>query len=300
MTMLHSGDRRLRTPRRGARSQGRSSRTGALLKGLGTPKAILGLVLLYLAVMYLLIYAVDVQDAFGLRSRMLALDMNGPAVWYQVFASRKLTSILQWALLAAATPIAGIMAGRLKESGRQGPGAFWSLISVALALTLMGDGGNFHDIVVSYGSDLFPEYATLITIVVRLCLFGGISAILAYALVVHGRSVWGTAGFRPFIVMAYAAAALGAFSDVSTWIGFYEAAGLFVHNTLAQGQLVLFPTHTLASQAGLFMDSVWEESLELFSYAAFLAAALVYRNAMRSSRPAADPEEAAAPARPPA
>ena len=261
----------------------RSDSSVAGLPALVRPRPVLSVTLLYLLACYLAFLAVDVFDVLG--SRELLGRADGKPLWFHLFGEAMPTEWLQWVWLGATTIVGALAASRAFSAGHRQVARFLLLLSVAGALMLIEDAGNVSHQQAQLLQQLAGE-SSLIRVGGRLPVFVVIAAVPTYALIRY----WPTlrtypSGHRLFLA-GYGIYGLAAFSSVpaNLLFGFYGRAGDWALNTLFGGRLV--PIEDYWGVEGdatnlVFMDFVYEESLELIAASLLLATALSLYHTLR-------------------
>ena len=256
------------------------------------PARILRLVGAYLLFAWLAIAIVDVFDVAGLRAG-LGRDQGGP-VWVHLFTEAGVTEMLQWLLLATVTLVAAIRSGEQWERRNVEAARFLTLLALSATLMLIEDAGNPSHSLAHYGEDILGRSGFLIELIFRLPVFLIIGAVPLYAFIRYWPKIArGRNGSRLLIggVAAYGAAA---FSSVpaNLLFDFYPRFGPWFSQRILGGRLLpLEPFDSLVGQMSsrdftgwLFMDYVYEESIELIGAALLLAGVLALGAALSADR----------------
>lgn len=246
----------------------------------------------YLLFAWTLVAVIDVYDVAGLRSS-LGRDDGGP-VWIHLFGEARVTEMLQWLLLATVSLVAAIRAGELRQLGNTRGARFFTLIGVSAALMLIEDAGNPSHQLVRYAEDILGTSGFTIELLFRAPVFIVIGAVPLYAFIRYWPSV---ARGRPgggFLLGGVAAYGVAAFSSVpaNLLFDYYTRVGPWLTDRVLGGRLLLLEVPPRQSAefsspeytSALFMDYVYEESIELVGAALLLAGVLALGQVLTKSR----------------
>ena len=208
--------------------------------------------------------AFDFYDIAGVRFFMEAIDLDKPRVWFHIFNEQGPTEMLQWLFLGLITLASIFTSGQLLEHNNHRLGYFWFLIGILTLILLMEDGANVSHRFNQYMGYISPE--TLLNSRAIVYLMYIIIALipivkywkdfyyykLSFKYLISGYLVYGFAGF---------------FSVFLGVLGISRAPiGNFIINNLHGGILNYADPLYLNEDVGeIFMDTVVEESIELFA-----------------------------------
>ncbi|SER60294.1 hypothetical protein [Salisediminibacterium halotolerans] len=263
---------------------------------------------LFLIASLLFFVAVDIFNVFGVSERLLAMQDGETAyVWYHWYEFP--VEVLQWPTLAAAMLIFAIVYGKASERPETADLSplgsapivrrFSLLIAAGLLLMLLEDAGDVRHIITDLmnmltggagGGSRYGYAATLF----ELGYFAALAAVMLFAIVRYRhafirdqRTVYWLAGGIVFYAVAvassWAGSAFGAVLDISqlyTAVGNRAVELLFVNGAHSEA-LYEHARETVGNVGFMFMDRVYEETLELMGAAFLLAAAVRVYNLMR-------------------
>jgi hypothetical protein len=256
------------------------------LPALVRSRTILSVTLVYLLACYFLFLVVDVFDVLGSRE-LLGRD-DGMPLWFHLFGEAMPTEWLQWSWLASTSIVAAMAASRAFSVSRAQIARFLLLLSVAGALMLIEDAGNVSHQQAQLLQQITGE-SDLARVGGRLPVFVVIAAVPTYALIRYWSALREYPYSHRLFLAGYGIYGLAAFSSVPANLAFdfYDRAGGWVVDTLLGGRLV--PVEDYWGIDGdatrlVFMDFVYEESLELIAAGLLLAAALSLYGTLRAAR----------------
>ncbi|GEL07211.1 hypothetical protein [Salisediminibacterium halotolerans] len=263
---------------------------------------------LFLFASLLLVVAVDIMNVFGVSERLLAAQDGETAyVWYHWYEFP--VEVLQWPALAAAMLLFGIIYGNASERSAGadlsplGPPPivrrFSLLIAAGLLLMLLEDAGDVRHIItdlmnmITGGAGSGSRYGYAATLF-ELGYFAALAAVMLFAIVRYRAAfiadrravIWLAGGivfYAVAVTSSWAGSAFGAVLDISqlyTAIGNRAVELLFVNGAHSEA-LYEQARDTVGNVGFMFMDRVYEETLELMGAAFLLAAAVRVYNLMR-------------------
>lgn len=241
---------------------------------LPTPGPVLLLGLGYLAVAWLVFFAVDVGNFLGARD-WLEARVGMPVIWYHLTEEGSVHELFQWAFLGGLGICAAVASGVLMRAGAVRPARFWGLFAVAGVFMLIEDTGDPRFYIAALARDAFGDMGGRVAEAFFLLLIG-LVPLLAIAL--YGRSVaWcrSTVVFLAVGIVSYAlAGGTSALSKFGTW---YAEVGGFIDQVILRGALLPVADYgSIWTNGPVLMDYWLEESLELVGAMALLAACLAY------------------------
>lgn len=251
------------------------------------PRTVLVVAIGYLLLALMMVGVVDVFDVAGLRSRLGRED--GAPLWLHLFQQASITEVLQWSALAVLALLASHGAGRLavfsvgSRASWQREQRFLTLLAVSALLMLIEDAGNPSHRLAQYVYDLLGQESLTIEVIARFPVHLIVAGVPLYTFLrywpsaVRGRPGAGLllGGIGAYGVTAFSSGPANALFD------FYERVGPVVAERLLGGRLLpVEPPPGLALRfseevftGALFMDYVYEESIELIGVALLLAGA---------------------------
>lgn len=240
--------------------------------------------------------AVTLVDLLGLVRLEQQLTAVGrqPVLWATVLGEGGPVENTQWALLGAGAAGSAYLAGILRGRGQEGANRFWAIMSAALVLMLLEDAGNIRHHLGSYvnlltGAEDGTHPAAVATERTVLLL---IALVPVYALLYHRTLPWRSAPTRRLLIGGYVAYGTVATTNATRdFFGWYERAGDWVLTRVFAGRLGEISQS--AQDRGLttgheFMDTVFEESLELVGATMLCAAVVAYASHIRTDPSLAD------------
>ncbi len=261
----------------------------------------------FLLLSYLLIYAVDIRNIFGLRD-LLVRVLRIPYFWFYWFQA-PVENPLQWLLLGGAVITFASIAGAAYQSGDRRTGAFGLLMGFGLLLLLLEDAGDvrhvYRTIVEAFaGAGQYAIEGTygIAGTLFELAYFAVLAAIMIFALWRYRDVYWSSRTPRAYFAvgvvlygLAVSSSWLGnAFRAVTPFRDLYSIAGERVIAGLFRGRpdttAILKRTSQAVANDGMhplefaIMDRVYEESLELLAAGAFFVAGLALLFAYQARR----------------
>jgi hypothetical protein len=189
------------------------------------------------------------------------------AAWWLLFANGHPIEWVQWFVLAAVT----VSAARLSAYAKGENGPFLLLLAVGAALMLIEDAGDIRHAIAGWGEGIVGgQVAGLPSrMLFEVPYLAALATVPLYALMRHGRTVCGDPAIRKFVAGSYGLYAVAAAASGFRALGYYEALGRRVDQWTG-GRLVVQPFDAGRGHH-LFVDSLFEETVELLA-AAFLLA----------------------------
>ena len=232
---------------------------------------VLASLLAFLAVPWGLFLTVDVFDVAGSRAVLAA----GFPTWARLFSEGHVVEWGQWLCLGAAATTAGVVAGQSRAGGDSHSTALWVLVGISAALLLIEDAGNPSHRVSGWASAVLGE-GEVAGRAGRLPVFVVVAGVPTYAIVRYWRSLRADRRSSALLLSGLGCYAFAGFSSVVlnvVW-DFYDRAGEFVTHTLLGERLARVPAGPWGgpeATGALFMDTVYEETLELLAAGLILA-----------------------------
>ena len=260
-------------------------------------QTVVGAAAAYLTVAWLSIILIDVIDVAGLRSTLGRDD--GAPLWVHLFGEGSITEILQWTVLGLVALVVSQAAGALRAPSEWRERRFLSLLGLGVVLMLIEDAGNPSHRVARYVRDFLGEGSYLIELLSRLPVLLLVGGVPLYA---FARYWWPAVRGRPgggLLLSGLIAYGIAAFSSVPANIlfNFYPRAGRWVTESLFGGRLqpleqtapwqLRFSAEEFTGT--VFMDYVYEESIELIGVTFLLAGSLALSRFLAQS--SAQPKE---------
>ena len=244
--------------------------------------------LAYLAMAWVLFFAVDVFNLFGSRDLLSRVLPDNPSTWYQLFRDGRVTEWLQWGALGIAGLIAAIHAGRLYE--RQDPAAqrlarFWVLIALALTLMLIEDAGNVRHMLRWYAYRLTDM--VMAERAVEFAYFSVLAGIPLYALLRYWRDHRQHGPTHRYLLAAFAFYGIAGLSSATRhWGEWHDRVGEAALATIRRvdENFVIYRHVSYDGQVRegyWLMDMIVEESVELLGATMFLCAAMAFLHVLR-------------------
>jgi hypothetical protein len=241
----------------------------------------------YILLAWAAVALVDVGNVLALRDRL------EQPLWAHLFSNGRPTEWVQWYSLGAAMLMAVFASGRCAAAvgGRvSGHAAFWVIMSVALALMMIGDAGELRQEVMEYVRLLG---APSMVGIVELSYFVALGCIPLYALARYGRHLLVYPRVVVFVLLGFGFYGVAAASNATrNWGGgWYGIVGARIQESL---DMVIVAGQSAQESGQWFVDALLEETLELFGATFLLAAALSYlRSASRDQRHGLQPHSPA-------
>lgn len=249
------------------------------------PRHVFIVISAYLVLAWSAVVLVDVVNVFGIRERLDVI------MWANLFGNGRVSEWVQWYTLGATALLAMYFAGALRgarDEEVRGQGMFWAVMGVALVLMLIEDAGDVrHEIrrVVELLTGQ-PRHTGMLDRVVEFSYFVALASVPLYALLRYARHLRSRPVVLVYVLAGFSFYALAAISSATrNWGGWYASVGVKVQETFA----LRVPEGMPPEQYGHWLiDSLYEETVELFGVMFFLAAAVTFLNAaVRSHRPQA-------------
>lgn len=223
------------------------------------------------ALLWSAVVLVDVFDVFGSRTLLFVRGdelVERPALFRRLFDNQSLVEWLQWGSLVGASVAAGFAAGRLHVlRGRRAAAPVLCLAAFVGGLVAKDAGSPRHVL----RRELYElTGSSFVRAVSELAVFAVVGVLGAAVLVAIWPIVRDAPRARNPLLGGYLAYGLAAGMSASTLDGiWYPAAGAFVQRTVFGDRMLEF-----GSRDFYLMDSLVEESIELFAAALLLVAAL--------------------------
>jgi hypothetical protein len=217
-----------------------------------------------------LVFASEWFDAFGLRHRH--------PLWMDLFNNRPV-EWSQWFVLAAAIAAAGFLAGRLHAGPRRRAALFFAWLAIGIGLMLIEEAGDIRHDVSGYVARWFGQeiFGLPYRVVSDVPYFALLAVVPLYAILRYGRDVWPSRSMRPYLVGAYGLYALaGVASGLRHYRQLYSRIGARIDALLFDGVLTRPETMDEPRKHFMIVDSMVEETVELFAAAFLLAAVLAF------------------------
>lgn len=284
-------------------STGLQRNRNTLLRWLPTARAISWVFFGYLAFVWVFVAVVDVYDVGGLRSA-LGRDVGVPA-WFHLFGEGDPTEWMQAIALygvVAATAAAVGVCSLDDDEDLSSLVPFLLLICAGTALLLLEDTSNVGQEIGSWVGEAVGKDSVLVHLA-RVPIFALAGAIPVYALGRYHRQVREVSGKALALFFAgYAVLGLMAFTGefVNLIVPLYQWAGDFVFETLFSGRALelqvqspgFFPGVGEDLTSVVFMDFVYEESLELIAATLLLLGSIALLRTVIDRRVPVDPASA--------
>lgn len=250
----------------------------------GWPEAVIVGVICSLAIAHLAVVLIDVANVAGLGD--VIGERSGAAAWVHIFGEANPIEWVQWALIGALIVVAARQSGESDPRSDRPARAFWLLVAVGATMMLMEDAGNVRHRLVDWAEmSGVIDADGLMNLAVEAAWFAAIAAVFGWAALAHGRRIgfpqktliYGSAGVAFYAVAVVSSAT----RDLGDW---YQRAGAAAVANVYGGNLELPRGWDVAEAHHVFMDFVYEESLELLGAGFLLAAALAFRGPSTTSR----------------
>ncbi len=279
--------------------------TRALRRVLLRPETVFYSAVGFLIVSYALVYAIDIQNLFGVRD-LLVRVLRVPYFWFYWFQA-PVENPLQWLMLGAVVIVFAMIAGGAGgRAERRGEREFALLMAIGFLLMLLEDAGDvrhvYRTIIEAFfggGGYAIEDTYGLVGTLFELSYFGLIGGIIAFALLRYRALYRQESTVRRYFVRGFVLYALAVgsswvgnafravtdFRDVYTVAGDWVTARLFL--TRADTREIFQRSNAELLDSGMhplqfaFLDRVYEESLELLGAASFLVAAIALYDVLR-------------------
>ncbi len=219
---------------------------------------ILGFVIGFILISYLLIFLVDIMTDRP--------DAMASPLWVHFYREGGFAEMLQWAGLGTCSVVSAMMWGRSTRNGApENPDdRFWLFFSIGTLIMLIEDAGNPRHMLARYfDAGLGFDHSGLIP---ELLVFGTIGVLLLYPLYYYGGVTKTTAKTRKLVISGYVFYAIAAASSfVGTiqfptgpgeWYMIYWDVGMFLQDITNNDIIGDQSPH-------LIVDFMWEETVEL-------------------------------------
>lgn len=263
------------------------------------PEIIFWLFLGFLLVSYTLILLIDVHNIYDLRDRWYS-DYEISFFWYQWFVT-PVEMPIQWVTLSAVVYGFFLNARTAHSISDERPTIFWRLMGLGAILMVLEDIYDIRHRVRDFltgqlGSDSYGVFGTFF----ELGYFALLGGVLLYAFFRYRDTFWEYTKARNYLIAGYVFYAIAAGSswagsafqattegdDLYTAIGRRLTEFLFFRDQETKDlfeqinePLISGPFNTLEFY---FVDSVYEESLELLGAGALVVAAIAFHRQYRS------------------
>lgn len=219
---------------------------------------VLGFVIGFILISYLLIFMVDIM--------MQRPDAMASQLWVHFYREGGFAEMLQWVGLGTCSVLSAMMWGRSTRDGApENPNdRFWLFFSIGTLVMLIEDAGNPRHMLARYfDAGLNFDHSGLIP---EILIFGTIAILLLYPLYRYGEVTKTTTKSRKLIVSGYVLYAIAALSSfVGTiqfptgpgeWYMIYWDIGVYLQEITSNDIIGDQSPHLIA-------DFIWEESIEL-------------------------------------
>ncbi len=232
------------------------------------PKKVLYFVGVCLLLSYLLIYLLDIQEIW----------QGNRKVWFVLFKEAGPIENLQWFVLGLFSIVSAFISGNLWYQNKFHKSRFWLLLSILGTIMVIEDAGNishsFRTYVIPLGLAIpgLPDQ--------RIIVYAIYGLVALYPILIYFKHKLSFPLPFKFIVIGYLVYAFISFSSASQdIISWYQPVGDFLIDFVGSGKLyfTLPETYWAYEILGyLFMDTVFEESVELISAAFLLSGAFAF------------------------
>ena len=244
-------------------------------------------VLFFIGLSVLLTILVDIVNIFNVKAFMnRALDV--PYFWYHWFTI-PLEIPLQWYLLGSIVVVFAMIAGGAYERNEKQIFYFWFLLSLGVVLMIVEDAGNVrHEIRWMIESVADEEQYGFFGTISELLYFAIIGVIMLFALIRYRNVYWHLIDVKKYLFLGYlfyglgvASSFLGSAFESVTGFSLYEKTGTFIMDSFFLNDEKTELTYEIALETMedlnfMFMDKVYEESLELIGAGALLTAGFFF------------------------
>lgn len=257
---------------------GEEATSAEALSWLPSTRTVLVVFVGYLLLTVSLVLVVDIYDVAGLRAT-LGRD-RGVMAWMVLFDEGSPMEWMQATALYGALACSAVVVGLSLRDGHRGWSGFAGVWSLALAVMLLEDTGNVGQRLANWAMEFTGRDAAIIPLV-RLPVFLIAGALPLYAVWRYRR----TLATAPRAVLGCLAAGYGAYGLVAATgevLPLYPRFGRFLFETVFAGRARLisdleqpqYADTTATETHSLFLDYVYEESLELLGATFLLCAAI--------------------------
>jgi len=270
-------------------------KTKHTFQNLGLPEYIMIFASTYVALAYLLFYAIDLRNIFGIRDWLFTVEgvyfyfTYTPFFFQHYGRNSGFAELVQWGFLGASMFLAAWYAGRAYIQNKN-ISKFLMILSIAFVLMLIEDAGDVRHTLMSYVQLAFdePDQGIFGTAFEALY-FAGLASVPIYALIRYGTELRTYNKAFWYIIYGFIAHALAAsLSFIGTAFQMllerdvYTIMGdMFVSFSFKIGDEALpmlwesWNAQNWLYQIGFYlMDSLVEENIEIIGNAAFLAGIL--------------------------
>ncbi len=239
-----------------------------------TAPRIVAFTLIYLGLAWLLVILVDGQNLFGLSDALQdSVLEDEPLVWYHLFREASPTEMLQWVMLGTGVILAARLSGVLSSASYRDAAIFFTVIAAGMFLMLLEDTGNPRHHFWLYARHYMEDQRTLF----EFFFFGPIAFVMVYAIFRYWRYPFASGHATLFFVLGFVFYAVAVTSSaMHQEADFYERAGNFWHNLLADGDMVRPDGWSDFLFHFWLMDFLVEESIELLGASSLLAGIVAY------------------------
>jgi len=250
------------------------------------PNIIFRATIIFLLLSYFLIYLIDVRNLFGIQDFFIE-NMEAPFFWYHWF-STPVEVPIQWYALGLTFLVFSIIAGIAYNRKDTKIFEFWFILSIGLMLMLVEDAGDVRHtyrsrIEMLFGEESYGFFGTSF----ELFYFAIIGLIMIVAILKYKDVYWKHNNTKKYLFIGYlfyglgvSASFIGGAYRTITGFTLYENIG----NLLLERLIVVNQNSRLAYEIAktntridfIFMDKVFEESLELLGAAGLLVAGIYF------------------------
>ncbi len=239
------------------------------------PRHVIISCLMYLIICMIAIVLFDIYNLAGVRSFLEASDLEKPRVWFHIFNEQGPTEMLQWLLLSLTTLISVFISGRLMEKRNYRLGYFWYLIGILTIILLLEDGSNVSHKFQEYMSYIAPESI----FDSRFIVYSIYMIIAIVPLIKYGKDLYYYRTSFTYLITGYFVYGFAGF--ISVFLGLLGISrapvGNYIIYNLLNGKLLYpYPRFHDAMIGEIFMDTVVEESIELFATCLLLCSILSF------------------------
>jgi len=250
------------------------------------PNIIFKITMLFLFVSYILTYLIDARNIFGIQE-FLINNLDTPFFWYHWFLT-PVEEPIQWYMLGATFFVFAFISGIAYMNKDKNTLKFWGLMSFGLLLMLVEDAGDVRHtyrarIEMVFGEETYGFLGTTF----ELFYFAFIGIIMLVAFLKYRHVYWAYYNTKKYLIIGYIFYGLGVSASFiggayRTLTGFtlYENIGGAVLDRIIINSETSLIAYNLFDETHrvefMFMDRVFEESLELLGAAGLLCAGLYF------------------------
>ena len=251
------------------------------------PGIIFYFILGFVGLSLLLTILFDVLNIFGVKGYMVQ-TLDVPYFWFHWYVI-PFEIPIQWYLLGITLIVFVINAGVAHERHNRKVFGFWLLLSIGLVLMIVEDAGNVrHEFRWMLESVAGEEQYGLLGTTFELFYFAVIGFIMVYALFAYRQAYWDHYQTRNYLFTGYVFYGLGVSSSFlgsayESVVGFslYEKTGdFFISRFFIRDEITALANEIALENfediSFMFMDKVYEESLELIGAGALLTAGVFF------------------------